>query len=48
MISVEMQRATLFTLGLLRGFKTASLLVVSDRLVEEGQKEVVPAEKLTS
>ncbi len=45
-ISVEMECATLFTLGLLKGFKTASLLVVSDNLVKEAEKELVPAEKL--
>jgi len=45
-ISVEMECATLFTLGLLKGFKAASLLVVSDSLVKEAEKELVPAEKL--
>jgi 5'-methylthioadenosine phosphorylase len=45
-IGVEMECATLFTLGLLRGFKAASLLIVSDSLVRKGEKEVLPAESL--
>jgi 5'-methylthioadenosine phosphorylase len=45
-LGVEMECATLFTLGLLRGFRAASLLIVSDSLVNEGEKEVLPAERL--
>ncbi len=44
--AVEMECATLFSLGLLRGFKTASLLVVSDSLVKPEQMEMVTAEVL--
>ena len=46
-IGVEMECATLFALGLLRGFKAASLLIVSDSLVKESQRKMAPAEKLT-
>jgi 5'-methylthioadenosine phosphorylase len=45
-VGVEMECATLFTLGLLKGFRAASLLIVSDSLVKEGEKEVVPADGL--
>ena len=45
-IGVEMECATLFVLGLLRGFKAASLLVVSDSLVRKSQKKMASAEKL--
>jgi 5'-methylthioadenosine phosphorylase len=45
-IGVEMECATLFALGLLRGFKAASLLIVSDSLVKKGQKKMAPAEEL--
>jgi len=45
-VGVEMECATLFTLGLLKGFRAASLLIVSDSLVREGEKEIVPAEGL--
>ncbi len=45
-VGVEMECATLFTLGLLRGFRAASLLIVSDSLVHIGKKETLPAEKL--
>jgi 5'-methylthioadenosine phosphorylase len=45
-VGVEMECATLFTLGLLKGFRAASLLIVSDSLVKEGQKEIVPADGL--
>ena len=34
-IAVEMECAALFALGMMRGFKAAALLVVSDSLVEE-------------
>jgi 5'-methylthioadenosine phosphorylase len=45
-VGVEMECATLFTLGLLKGFRAASLLIVSDSLVKEGEKEVVLADGL--
>jgi 5'-methylthioadenosine phosphorylase len=45
-IGVEMECATLFALGLLRGFKAASLLIVSDSLVRKSQRKMAPAEKL--
>jgi len=47
-LGVEMECATLFTLGLLRGLKTASLLIVSDSLVRKGEGETLPAERLES
>lgn len=46
MIGVEMECATLFIIGQLRGFKTGALLVASDNLLIEEEKIVVPAEKL--
>lgn len=45
-IAVEMECATLFTLGLLRGIKTGALLVISDTLVKEPVKEMLTAEEL--
>ena len=45
-VGVEMECATLFTLGLLKGFRAASLLIVSDSLVRGGEKEIVLAEGL--
>jgi 5'-methylthioadenosine phosphorylase len=45
-VAVEMECATLFTLGLLRGFKTGSVLVVSDSLVNREEKTMVLAEGL--
>jgi 5'-methylthioadenosine phosphorylase len=45
-VGVEMECATLFTLGLLKGFRAASLLVVSDSLVKEGESEILPADEL--
>lgn len=45
-VAVEMECATLFTLGLLRGFRTASLLVISDSLVNKSEKSLVLAEAL--
>ena len=45
-VCVEMECAILFTLGLMRGFKTAAMLIVSDSLVEPsgfaGAKELAP------
>ncbi|HUI86740.1 MAG TPA: purine-nucleoside phosphorylase [Nitrososphaerales archaeon] len=45
-VAVEMECATLFTLGLLRGFKAASLLVVSDSLVNKAEKTMALADAL--
>ncbi|RLE73846.1 MAG: nucleoside phosphorylase [Thermoprotei archaeon] len=45
-VAVEMECATLFTLGLLRRVKTGALLVVSDVLVEGPAKEMATAEEL--
>jgi len=47
-VAVEMECATLFTLGLLRGFKTASLLVVSDNLAPGSQKAMAKPEELAA
>lgn len=47
-VAVEMECATLFTLGILRGFRTASLLVVSDSLVNKSQKSLALADALAS
>ncbi len=45
-LAVEMECATLFVLGLMRGFKTGAMLVVSDSLVREEEKELKTAEEL--
>jgi len=45
-VAVEMECATLFTLGLLRGFRTASLLVVSDSLVNRAERSLALADAL--
>lgn len=45
-IAVEMECATLFTLGLMRGFKAAALLVASNSLVNESESELAQAKKL--
>lgn len=45
MLAVEMECASLFTLGWMRGFKTGALLVISDSLVE-GKSEMLTAEEL--
>jgi 5'-methylthioadenosine phosphorylase len=45
-LAVEMECATLFTLGLLRGFKTAALLMLSNSLVNKSESELVPATEL--
>jgi 5'-methylthioadenosine phosphorylase len=45
-IAVEMECATLFTLGLLRGFKTAALLMLSNSLVNKSEAELASAQKL--
>jgi len=46
-MAVEMECATLFTLGLLRGFKTAALLMMSNSLVNKGEGELAAAPKLS-
>jgi len=45
-IGVEMECATLFTLAYLRGFRAASLLLMSNSLVRKGEKALATAEKL--
>jgi 5'-methylthioadenosine phosphorylase len=45
-IGVEMECATLYILGLLRGFKSASLLIVANSLVDPVQAEFAPAQVL--
>lgn len=45
-IAVEMECATLFTLGLLRRIKTGALLVISDILVGRTTKEMATAKEL--
>jgi len=45
-IAVEMECATLFTLGLIRGFKAASLLMMSNSLVNKSDSNLATAEKL--
>ncbi len=46
MIAVEMECATLFTLGRVRGFKTGALLVVSDTTLVKKEWELATAEEL--
>jgi len=45
-LAVEMECATLFTLGLVRGFKTASLLMLSNSLVKKSESELATAQRL--
>jgi 5'-methylthioadenosine phosphorylase len=45
-LAVEMECATLFTLGLLRGLKTAALLMMSNSLVNKSEGDLAPAETL--
>jgi len=47
-VAVEMECATLFTLGLIRGFKAASLLVISDSLVNKAEKTMALADALAA
>ncbi|MBI2648388.1 MAG: purine-nucleoside phosphorylase [Thaumarchaeota archaeon] len=47
-VSVEMECATLFTLGHLRGFRTTSLLIVSNSLVNKAEGEMADSEELRS
>ncbi len=46
MIAVEMECATLFTLGRIKGFKTGALLVVSDTTLVKKEWELATAEEL--
>ena len=41
-----MECATLFTLGLIRGFKTAALLMMSNSLVNTSEGDLAPAQEL--
>lgn len=45
-VAVEMECATLFTVGLVRGFKTAALLMMSNSLVNKAEEALAPAPKL--
>jgi 5'-methylthioadenosine phosphorylase len=45
-IGVEMECATLFTLAALRGFRSASLLILSDSLVRKSESVMVSSEGL--
>jgi 5'-methylthioadenosine phosphorylase len=45
-IAVEMECATLFTVGMLRGFKTGALLMMSNSLVNKSEGDLAPAPKL--
>jgi 5'-methylthioadenosine phosphorylase len=47
-VAVEMECATLFTLGLIRGFRTAALLMVSNSLVNEAEGELAQAPRLAT
>lgn len=46
-VSVEMECATLFTLGRLRGFRSASLLIVSNSKVRKEDRGPATAERLS-
>jgi len=45
-LAVEMECATLFTVGMVRGFKTAALLMMSNSLVNESEGDLAPAHEL--
>jgi 5'-methylthioadenosine phosphorylase len=45
-LAVEMECATLFTIGLLRGFKTGALLMMSNSLVNTAEADLAQAKKL--
>jgi 5'-methylthioadenosine phosphorylase len=45
-LAVEMECATLFTLGAVRGFRTAALLMLSNSLVNKSEADLASAEKL--
>lgn len=46
-LAVEMECATLFTIGLIRGFKTGALLMMSNSLVNKAEGELAAASKLS-
>ncbi|NPA85670.1 MAG: purine-nucleoside phosphorylase [Crenarchaeota archaeon] len=45
-VAVEMECATLFALGWMRGFKTGALVVIADSLVDPGKKDLLHHEEL--
>lgn len=45
-LAVEMECATLFTIGLIRGFKTGALLMMSNSLVNKAEADLVQAKRL--
>jgi 5'-methylthioadenosine phosphorylase len=45
-VAVEMECATLFTLGLMRGFKAAALLMLSNSLVKKSEGDLATAKDL--
>lgn len=45
-IAVEMECATLFSLGWMRGFKTGALLIIADSLVDPSKKDLLHHEQL--
>lgn len=45
-VGVDMECATLFTLGSIKGFKSAALLIISDNLVSRVEKEMFGHEQL--
>ena len=45
-LAVEMECATLFTIGLIRGFKTGALLMMSNSLVNKAEADLAQAKKL--
>ena len=46
MVAVEMECATLFALGWMRGFKTGALVIIADSLVEPSKKDLLKHEQL--
>jgi 5'-methylthioadenosine phosphorylase len=47
-IAVEMECATLFVLGIIKGFKTAALLIVTENSVNESQKVMVSSKSIAN
>ncbi len=45
-VAVEMECATLFALGWMRGFKTGALVVIADSLVDPSKKDLLHHEQL--
>ena len=45
-VAVEMECATLFALGWMRGFKTGALVVIADSLVDPSKKDLLHHEEL--